>query len=195
MRGSALLTVTVAIMLGGLVSCSDDEQASSTTLDQTTHTAEPGEPPLASIPGYTYEDLTGTDLTTYQTDVVAASIAANEEMRRTHPELGDLYLGWSGHRVVADGNHVALLALGLINNAYLDAGVLTEDDVMNEMAAYEIEEGATTSTVTIAGKKIISADNVGLHAYLWVDDGIKIALVGSDEGEMRGFVEAYLAAA
>ena len=208
-----VVLMTAALMVGGLVACADDDKSSSTAQDQTTvavedetmtsttegqaavantHTAQAGEPALISVPGYAYEDLTGNDLALYQQDVVAASVVANEEMRQAHPELGDLYLGSSGHKVVADGSEVALFAMGGINQAYLDAGVLTENDLLEEMAADEADLGATVSTMTIAGENVVHAENFGLYAYFWVHDGAKTALFGSDEGAVLDFVEAYL---
>lgn len=55
--------------------------------------------------------------------------SVNEALQSECPQLGGLYLGWSGHAVVAKG-WIAILGIASVNQEYLDAGVITVDDVV-----------------------------------------------------------------
>ena len=157
-----------------------------------THTAEAGEPALISVPGYAYEDLTGDDLAGYQADIVSAYTTGNEEIGEVYPELGDVYLGWSGHAVVASDDEVAVLVLASVNQDYLDDGIFTEEDVVVGMAGGAAGEGATVTTVTIAGEQVAYAEAEGAYMYFRFHDGVETGAFGPDEGDTRAFVEAYL---
>ena len=51
------------------------------------------------------------------------------------------------------------------------------------------------TTVTIAGEKVAYAEFDGSHNYFWFHDGVETGAFGTDEGDVRDFVEAYLEAA
>ena len=94
--GLAVLVAAGAVVAAVVVAGGED------TAVVNTHTAEAGEPALISVPGYAYEDLTGDDLATFEEDIVPGFTSVNEALSQSVPELGDLYLGWSGHTVVAE---------------------------------------------------------------------------------------------
>ncbi len=160
-----------------------------------THTAEAGEPALLSVPGYAYEDLTGATWPTSRRRPRPATLSQNEAARSRYPELGDFYLGWSSHDVVAADGRVATFLLVSVSEDYLDAGLLTGDDLVAVMAGGMAGGGATATTETISGEKVAYAEADGVHAYLWFHDSVITGAAGPDEGDVRAFVEAYLEAA
>ena len=160
-----------------------------------THTAEAGEPALVSVPRYAYENLTGDDLAYWQDEMLPALKSVNEEIKLAFPDLGDYYLSWSSHKVVAADGDVGAAFLVSVNPEYLDAGILTEDDVVLGMAGGAAGGGATVTTETIAGEKVVYDVGDDVHSFSWFHDGVMTTASGTDEGDTRDFVEAYLEAA
>jgi hypothetical protein len=175
--------VAVALMLGAGVTAALLFEESS---EQPTavHLAEPGEPALIQVPGYTYADAGARDVADLQ-----------EEVDALHEVLPGFYTATAVHEVERAGVEHLLLMQLQVSEEVLESPDFMEDGVLVGMAGGMASGGATVSTKTIGPEEVAHGTLDGDSAYAWFHDGVITMAAGDDDADTLRFVEAYIAEA
>jgi hypothetical protein len=158
-----------------------------------THAAEAGEPALASVPGYAYENPTG-DYASLSQSLEQSITTANDQTAAMLPKgTGDFYQSSSGHQVMSGADQPdALLFLATVNPAVESMSGFDPGNLVTGMAGGMATAGGTVTTETIAGEDVVVAEGGGDVAYAWYHDGTVSMAIGHDKSTVRDFAEAYL---
>jgi hypothetical protein len=175
--------VAVALLLGAGVTAALLFEESS---EQPTavHLAEPGEPPLIQVPGYTYADAGAREIADVQKGVDAV-----------HEVLPGFYTATAVHEVERAGAAEIWLIQLQVSKEVLESPDFEEEGVLVGMAGGMASEGATVSTKTIGPEKVAHGTVDGDSVYAWFHDGVETMVLGDDDADTLRFVEAYIAEA
>jgi hypothetical protein len=176
--------VAVALLLGAGVTAALLFEESS---EQPTavHLAEPGEPALIQVPGYTYADAGAREIADVQ-----------EEVDALHEVMPGFYTATAVHEVERAGAADIWLTQLQISTEVLESPDFVEDDALMGVAGgMASEEGATVSTKTIGPEKVARGTVDGDSVYAWFHEGVLTMAAGNDDADTLRFVEAYIAEA
>jgi len=159
-----------------------------------THTAVAGEPPLVSVPGYTFADLSGEGATWAYADFEATFSNSNDRASKAFPKLGDFYTGWSVHDVLADDNNLGWLVMAAINPEYVSQGALSDEDIWGAEFINMEAQNLRVQSEVIAGQKVLIGSNDENWAAVWIQDSTEMTVFFDNESQLRDFVATYIAA-
>jgi hypothetical protein len=157
--------VAVSLALGA---CGGGSSTTASSPEPTIHSAQPGEPTLISVPGYSYED----------------NSSMTEVLKSMQESKG--YEGSSAHEVTQNGEPVGALVLHEATPALVRS---VESGKLNPTKP----PPGTDDSFTIAGVRVHVIERYGSPKgtlWMWYHEGTFAQFIPA--GQAMGFVEAYL---
>lgn len=149
------------------------------------HEARGGEPELAAVPGYTYEEGASQDAQALATRVnVVNSLAL-----ASYPELArGPYVSWSTHAVFGSRHdQVGVLVLATLNPEYLVANRRSSPEGLAVGLAQMMASSETTTYTTIAGRQVSVVTDVNSAPYFaWEHDNVAAMFVPVGKRQRSG---------
>ncbi len=150
------------------------------------HGAAPGEPTLATVPGYEYQDAPSEFINTVN------------EIVRNNPEV---LVSGSSHEVFHDGIFIARADLFKVQPHAAESAQFRQQlvDLGKGIADVNHWTAVSGSWQTIESESVYvvtgSRDGQRYVVYLWLHGDVYADIFGLDDAETRAFVDSYLAAA
>ena len=162
---AACAAVAIGLALGG---CGEGRSTTAGSPESTTHSAQPDEPTLISVPGYSYEDDPS----------MVKTLKSMQESKG--------YKGFSVHEVSQNGEPVGALVLH-------EAGPALVRSIESGNLDPTKPPPGTDDTFTIAGVPVHVFERYGSPKgtlWVWYHDGTFAQFIPA--GQAMDFVEAYL---